>query len=238
MATGKARIAPAAPAAFTGFPKGGEGWFQQLAAEMSRDWFLAHKAEYEQLWQRPMLALLEAVRAKIAPAYKVTGLAAPKIFRINRDVRFSKDKTPYKTHVAGLLSTGKGGSATEQAAALYVSFGAEEFSGAGLWMFGPEQLARWRRALLDKKLGTELSRVLARVTERGFTPSAHDRLVRVPKGFAEDHPRADLARYKGIAVGFDAIPRGLIHKPALVDWLAERSRAAGPLVSWLARNVA
>ena len=223
---------------FTGFPKGGEGWFHQLAAEMSRDWFLEHKGEYEALWQEPMGALLEDVRARIAPTYKATGLATPKIFRINRDVRFAKDTSPYKTHIAGLLSTGKGGSVTEQAAALYVSFGMEELTAAGLWIFSPEQLARWRAALLDKKRGAELDRILAALRERDFSIDAHESLVRVPKGFDPEHPRAELARHKGLAVGFDGIPRGLIHKPALVDWLAERSRTAAPLVTWLCKNVA
>src|SRR5688572_4317860 len=113
---------------FTGFPRGGERFFAELAAEMSREWFAAHKDDYERLWLRPMEALLEDVHARLAPAYKGVGLAAPKVFRIYRDVRFSKDKVPYKTHIAGVIMAGKGGadSVMDQPAALYVSFGDSE----------------------------------------------------------------------------------------------------------------
>jgi uncharacterized protein (TIGR02453 family) len=224
---------------FTGFPKGAERFWHELAGEMSREWFAAHKGEYEELWLRPMEAMLEDVRAAIAPAYKAVGLAKPKIFRIHRDVRFSKDKTPYKTHIAGLLSTGKGGSGvTEQAAALYVSFGMEEFAAAGLWHFGPEQLARWRKRLLDGKKGGEIGKLAAAATKRGWTLDGEDSTVRVPRGFSDDHPRAELAKRKGFAVGFPPLAKGLIYKPALVRALADRAIAAAPLVTWLAKNVA
>lgn len=216
---------------FQGFPKGGERFFQELASEMSREWFGAHKAEYEELWLRPMEALLEDVHARAARAYKGIGLADPKVFRIHRDVRFAKDKTPYKTHIAGCIMTRKG------PAALYVSFGAEEFSGAGSWMLEPDQLARWRKALLDKKRGGEIARLLAAARARRWDVEAHDELVRVPRGFPADHPLADLARMKGVTVGFPAIPKGLIYKRGLATWLAERVVQAAPLCAWIAKNV-
>lgn len=225
---------------FQGFPKGAERFWHELAVEMNRDWFAENKPRFEEEWLRPMEALLEEVRAKIAPAYKAVGVARPKVFRIHRDVRFGKDKSPYKTHIAGLLSIGKGGSGavTEQAAALYVSFGLEEFAASGMWGFGPEQLARWRKRLLDKKKGAEIGKLVAAATKKGWTFDGEEGTVRVPRGFPDDHPRAELAKRKGLVVGFPPLAKGLIHKPALVRALADRAIAAAPLATWLAKNVA
>ena len=225
---------------FQGFPKGAERFWHELAGEMSREWFAENKARYEEEWQRPMAALLDEVRATIAPAYRAIGLAKPKLFRIHRDVRFGKDKSPYKTHIAGLLSTGNGGGGapTEQAAALYVSFGLEEFAAAGMWAFGPEQLARWRKRLLDKKKGAEIAKLVAAATKKGWTLDGEASTVRVPRGFSDDHPRAELAKRKGLVVGFPPLAKGLIYKPALIRALADRAIAAAPLVTWMAKNVA
>jgi len=92
-----------APAQFAGFARNAPGFFHALAVEMSREWFAEHKAEYEALWVQPFTALLGEVAKRLAPAYKGVALTEPKLFRIHRDVRFGKDKTPYKTHVGGLV---------------------------------------------------------------------------------------------------------------------------------------
>ncbi len=225
------------PVEFGGFPRGAERFFHELAVEMSRDWYAAHKADYEALWQRPMQALLAAVRAEIAPAYRTVGLAEPKVFRIHRDVRFARDKTPYKTHIAGAIPVRHGKRPTQQPAALYVSFGLEEETLAGIWIFAPESMTRWRKKLLDPRAGRELDRLVAAVAAHGWKLIAAESLVRPPRGFTDDHPRAGLARMKGLCVDLGAMPRGLIHRPALVGWLAERSRAVAPLITWLARNL-
>ncbi|MCA9679763.1 MAG: DUF2461 domain-containing protein [Kofleriaceae bacterium] len=233
----QARAAVAAAAGFEGFPRGGERWFAELASEQSRDWYVANKADYERLWLRPMQALLADVHRRLTPAYRGVGLAEPKIFRIHRDVRFAKDKTPYKTNIAGMIATGRDGRATERAAALYVSFGLDEGAAAGVWMPSPEALARWRKALLDDKRGAELERLVAAVRKRRLEVRAHEVLSRAPRGFPPDHPRVELARHKGLVVNLPAVPRGLIHEPGLAAWLAERATEVAPLVSWLARNV-
>jgi uncharacterized protein (TIGR02453 family) len=221
--------------AFEGFPKGGDRFFQELAVEQNREWFLTHKGEYEALWLRPMEALLSDVRTKILPAFKALGLAEPKVFRIHRDVRFSKDKTPYKTHIAGVIMTGKSNASEEMSAkpcALYVSLGDHEGVGSGSWHLEPDQLARWRKLLLDKKKGAELDKIL-----KGKKVEGHSVLQRVPRGFPEDHPRAHLAKMKGVTITFPDIPRGLIHKPAFSTWLTDHARSAAPLCTWISKNV-
>jgi uncharacterized protein (TIGR02453 family) len=226
-----------AMAGFAGFSKSAPGFFHQLAAEMSREWFHANKPVYEREWVAPMTALLEDVRGKLAAAYQGVPLAEPKVFRIHRDVRFAKDKTPYKTTIGALLSTGKG-AVMESGAAVYVQLGLEEYAGAGFYVFTPEQLARWRKKVAADKTGKEIAGLIAAAKKAGLSLDAHDVLARVPRGLDPEHPRAALLKHKGCVLGFPAIPRGLIHKPAFSAWIVEQARAAAPVVRWVQKHVA
>ena len=232
-----ASAARPAPVRFAGFAKDAPRFFHELAAEMSRDWFAEHKAEYETLWVAPTTALLAEVRVGLAPTYRGLTLAEPKLFRIHRDVRFAKDKAPYKTHCAGVISIGAG-PVMETGAALYLQLGLDEYAGAGCYGFTPEQLARWRKAVVADRSGRELVASLAIAQQAGHTLDAQEVLVRVPRDHDPEHPRADLLRHKGCVLGFPAIPRGLIHKPDLAGWLTQHATRAAPVVRWLERHVA
>ncbi|HVV88102.1 MAG TPA: DUF2461 domain-containing protein [Kofleriaceae bacterium] len=232
-----AKGAEANAAAFGGFEREAPRFFHELAAEMSREWFGAHKAEYEALWVRPMNALLAEVRARLAAAYKGLALAEPKVFRIHRDVRFSNDKTPYKTQCAGIVSIG-GGATMETGAAVYLHLGLDEYAGAGFYGFTPDQLVRWRKAVAADRTGKQLAALLAQARDAGLALDAQEVLVRVPRGLDPEHPRAELLRHKGCVLGFPAIPRGLIHQPAFAGWLVEQATRAAPVVRWLEQHVA
>ncbi|HEX3761703.1 MAG TPA: DUF2461 domain-containing protein [Kofleriaceae bacterium] len=228
---------PAPAARFTGFDKTAMQFWHELAAEMNKDWFVANKQRYEELWVAPMTALLGEVARQIAPAYKPLKLGVPKVMRIYRDVRFAKDKTPYKTHIGAVItvagkSVGEGGNA-----ALYLHFGIEEeFVGVGSYRFDATKLARWRKAVAGKP-GAALAPLVARLRKAGYEVGGHEDYKKVPTGFAADHPRAEFLKMKGLTGGFPEIPRGLVHKPALVPWLVKHGKAMAPLVMWLHRNV-
>ena len=165
---------PAAPTAFRGFPDSRGDFFLALALHNDRDWFQAHRAEYEQGWAAPMAALLHEVHGRLRGAYGRHGLGEPKVFRLNRDIRFSKDKTPYKTHVAGWIPLATGGKANPGAtpAAIYLHVGVDErFTGSGCWTLEPDALKRFRAALLDPRRGAVLARRLAALTAHGFSAS-------------------------------------------------------------------
>lgn len=232
------RAAPAAPAVprFAGFTRDAPRFFHELAVEMNRDWFVAHKAEYEALWVAPMTALLAEVGAGLAATYRGLKLAPPRLFRIQRDVRFAKDKSPYKTHCAGLVSVGDG-PAMETGAAVYLHLGLEEYAGAGHYGFTADQLTRWRKVVAAERTGAEVARAIAAARAAGQTLEAQEVLARAPRGLDPDHPRAELLRHKGCVLGFPAIPRGLIHKPALVGWLVEQAERAAPVVRFCQRHV-
>src|SRR5262245_22257352 len=96
---------------FQGFDRAAPGFFHELAAEQNKKWFDANKQRYQDQWVAPMTALLAEVSAKLAKAYAPLKMAPAKLFRIYRDTRFAKDKSPYKTHIAGVIPfTGKASS--------------------------------------------------------------------------------------------------------------------------------
>lgn len=217
---------------FKGFDRDATQFLHELSLEMNRDWFEANKQRYQQVWVEPMQALLDAVAAKLAKTYAPTKLAPPKLFRIYRDTRFSKDKSPYKTHVAGALSLKTGPTA------LYMHLGVDdEYVGAGVYFFEDKQLPRWRKLVAADKTGKEIAGIVGKLRKAGYQAGGHEDYKKVPKPFAPDHPRAELLKMRGLTAGFPEIPRGLIHKPGFADWLVKHSVATAPMVKWLAKHV-
>jgi uncharacterized protein (TIGR02453 family) len=225
--------------AFTGFDRDAMQFFHELSLEMNRDWYDANKQRYTERWVEPMTALLETVAARLAKTYAPIKIGTPKLFRIHRDVRFSKDKTPYKTHCAGMLPLHQAKKPVEGGCTvLYLHLGVDdEYVGAGTYFFDEKQLPRWRKLVAAPKSGAEVSALITRLRKAGYAVGGHEDYKKVPKGFAPDHPRADLLRMRGLTAAFPPIPRGLVHKPKFVDWIVDHSKKVAPLVAWLHRNV-
>lgn len=231
--------APAA-AHFEGFddPK----FFRELAKHQSRDWFASRKATYEEGFAVPMAALLTELATELDGSYPDCDLGQPKVFRIQRDVRFSNDKAPYKTHVAGVLPIKLGGSkVTDTPAALYLQVGFDagrgkesHRAGAGLYMMNAAQLAKYRKFVLDEDIGEELARIVRALEKQGAGIEAGETLKRMPRGVAPDHPRAELLKLKGLVAMFGDLPSALVRKRELFDWMLERGKRSTLLVRWLA----
>ncbi len=226
---------PTAAPAFEGFADPALRFFHELDAHQDRAWFLEHKREYDEQWAAPMAGLLAAVKPRIARFYKGLPLRDPKVFRLQRDVRFSLDKSPYKTHVSGLLALRGGGENAEAPAALYLQLGTETFVGAGAWSMTGPTLKAWRETLLDPRRGAALGRLVDDLTARGYDPSAMESLKTAPRGVDPGHPRIALLKMKGLALGFPAIPKGLVASPDFADWIVERAGECAPVVQKLAR---
>lgn len=232
------KAATTSKSTFEGFSRAAPAFLQELAIEMNREWFEENKQRYQDEWVRPMTGLLGVVAAGLAKAYAPVKLGEPKLFRIHRDTRFSKDKTPYKTHVAGMVPVGKRKPGEGGCVAVYMHLGVdEEYVGVGTYFFDAAQLARWRKVVAADKTGAPLATLVARLRKSGYDVGGHDDYKKVPKGFDPEHPRAELLKMKGLTAGFPAIPRGLIFKPGLADWILEHARATAPLVLWTYRNV-
>ena len=215
---------------FDGFPKAGISWFDALALAQNREWFQAHRDGYEQLWLAPMKALLAELKA---PLQKVYGrkLGPEKIFRINRDVRFAKDKRPYKTNIAGMIPfEGKG--PMEGPAALYLHLGLEEVVAFGFYQLAPASLQRLRKRLIDEKTGAPLAKLMAQARKAGLSPDAMERLKRPPPGVDKEHPRVELLKLKALALSRDDVPKAVRYGPKLKDFLVEQAKAAAPVIKW------
>jgi uncharacterized protein (TIGR02453 family) len=224
-----------ATASFRGFDRDAMQFWHELAAHMSKEWFAENKHRYQSTWVEPMMTLLRQVARGLAPAYKPAALAEPGILRIYRDLRFSADKTPYKTHIAGVIRLGGDRIAEAGNAVLYLHLGPEEeYVGAGCYQFDAAKLDRWRRAVVGAP-GAALLRIIASLRRKGYSPGGYESYARVPKGVAPDHARAELLKYKGLICGFPAIPTGLLYRPELARWLLTNAKATAPLVIWLRR---
>ena len=202
---------------FTGFPVAALDFYDDLEMDNTKSFWEANKHVYKEAVEAPMKALAAALEPEFG---------SMKIFRPYRDVRFAKDKTPYKTHqgayVAAAPSTG-----------WYVEISARGTRvGAGFYEADGPQLAAIRAAMADEKTGKALQRLLRRLEKDGFEVGG-ERLKTSPRGYDADHPRIHLLRRKQLFVGrsygfeSDAIDAGL------VDRVREDWRALRPLVSWL-----
>jgi uncharacterized protein (TIGR02453 family) len=220
--------------AFSGFADAQASFFRKLAQNQRREWFEAHRDEFEQGWRDPMQELLAEVAGKLDPAFKHCDLDPPKLFRIFRDVRFSADKSPYKTHIGGVIPTRRAGKLTEVPIALYFHVGEpRSFAAAGHYMMDSHSLQRFRTAVADEQTGPGLEKLLRALAKKGYSIDSHDTYKRVPKGYAADHRRAEHLKRKGLTVSFPEMPKGLLASPELVAWLVKHAKAAVPLVEWL-----
>ena len=203
--------------AFAGWPIEAIEFYEGLEADNSKVYWQDHKAVFDRHVKAPMEELL----AELADEF-----GAGKIFRPYRDVRFSADKTPYKTNCAATIGSG------------YISFSADGLSvGGGLYMPDPKALARYREAVDNEKSGVELVKIVAALRKEGYDTMAHEVLKTAPKGYPKDHPRIELLRYKGIAM-MKTWPVGAwLGTRKAKDRVVTTLRAGVPLNQWLLRNV-
>jgi uncharacterized protein (TIGR02453 family) len=207
---------------FTGFGKGATAFYDELAADNSRDWWLAHKARYEDEVRRPMEELLDDVAGEFGEA---------KLFRPNRDTRFSKDKSPYKTNIAAVIHLPDGGS-------VYLSLSAEGLHvGGGGYHLDRDQLTRYRAAVDADRSGAALQRIAADLRAAKADVTSHSSLKTAPRGYSADHPRIDLLRQDGIIGIWAHRPAAWLHTPAAEDRVVAGWRALQPLNDWLAQHV-
>ena len=229
MATKKTKPElPEAP--FEGFPKAGISWFQSLAMAQNREWFQANKPAYEQLWLQPMHSLLAELRAPLEKIYGRT-LGPTKVFRPNRDVRFAKDKSPYKTNIAGMLPF-EGFEPMEGPAALYLHLGLEEVVAFGFYMLEPASLQKLRKLLIEDKTGVPLAQLISAAGKVGLVPDSMERLKRPPPGVSAEHPRVELLKNKALALSCSKVPRRVRFGAGFKGFVLEQAKAAAPVVKW------
>lgn len=224
-----------AATSFSGFADTKASFFRALAKHQDRAWFAAHKAEYDDGWATPMAALLAEAREALDGEYPDFELGAPKVFRIHRDVRFSADKSPYKTHASGVLSLGHDTVKMDVATALYLQVGTETFAGAGTYGMEAPALAKYR-AVVEGEAGVELEDLLRPLERKGFTLDSMGMLKRAPRGVDPDHPRVELLKRKGLAVMFPPLDPAELTTRKVLSTLVKHAKLVAPVVRWVART--
>jgi uncharacterized protein (TIGR02453 family) len=202
---------------FSGFPRESIEFFKQLAAHNNRDWYLAHKDIYERTCRAPMQALVTELEPRFGKA---------RISRINRDVRFSRDRAPYKTYIAA----GVGGN--------YISLSADGlYVGAGLYRPDPRLLQRFRAAIDDDTTGRRIQAIVGSLRRNGYKVASHETLSSAPRGYARDHPRIELLQMKDIFAGRLFAPGGWLSTAKARDRIDRVMTDTRALVTWLQQHV-
>lgn len=207
---------------FTGFPEEALDFYEGLEADNSRSYWEKHQDQY----QRAVAAPMQALADELEPRY-----GAPKVFRPYRDLRFARDKSPYKTQAA-LVFYGAGGEGSR-----YLQISTEGLMVAGgMYELAKDQVDRYRAAVDDGRTGGALVRVVKALETGGMTIGG-DELKRAPRGYPADHPRADLLRRKALVAWRQDEPARWFATREAFDRIVASWEALAPLNRWLARHV-
>ncbi|MCW2845819.1 MAG: hypothetical protein JWN22_3735 [Nocardioides sp.] len=211
-------------AGFNGFPVAALDFYDDLEMDNTRSFWEKHKAIYAESVRGPMTALATALAPEFAPDGQTV-----KVFRPFRDVRFAKDKTPYKNHQGAFVRYG-------DTTGWYVEVSPRGVGlGAGFYDASSPRLHAIRRAIDHDLTGPELERLLHGLRSDGWEVGG-DRLKTTPRGYPAEHPRIDLLRHRSMSVrrslGFDPV----IHTAELADVVRDHWRALRPFVEWVGAN--
>jgi uncharacterized protein (TIGR02453 family) len=209
---------------FEGFGPKVQGWFRGLEADNSKAYFTATRDFYEKSIRHQMEALL----TELSKAFG----GEVKMFRQNRDIRFSADKSPYKTNTYGVLR-----GADMAAGGLYASVSAFGLvAGSGYHMMASDQLERYRERVADDKHGAQLTELVAKA-QKGGLELWGETLATAPRGYAKDHERIELLRRKNLLLGARLkFGRGIGRTDGL-QFVTRTWRAAAPVTAWLDEHV-
>jgi uncharacterized protein (TIGR02453 family) len=212
-------------------PDEGLAFLEDLEERNTKDFFDANKAVFRDQVQAPFAALVEAAAARLRRS--VPGIGQPKVFRIYRDLRFSKDKTPYKTSMSASVPSrppaedGRPGVDT----GFYVNVGpAGLYVASGLYHPGRPELERVRAAIADP----DLEAILGRAAAKGLEPYL-DPLQRAPRSYPADHPRAGLLKARSLVLNRQHGRAPWLQTAELLDHLVADWKAMIPFNRWLER---
>jgi len=223
---------------FDGFPQETFSFFSELKENNNKEWFLPRKKHFNSVVLEPAARFVEVVGSRlqeVAPAVqydsRTSGLGS--IARIYRDVRFSKDKRPYKSHQHVNFWVGQG--KKSESPGFYFGFDASEGGlAAGMWSFSKPLLASYRSTVDDPRLSGALVELLRPIIDSASYELKGQSYKRVPRGYPADHPRGDLLRHSGLFASGPALSVELMTSPDIVDVVMDHFGNLAPLVNWLA----
>jgi uncharacterized protein (TIGR02453 family) len=220
--------------AFCGFSGETITFFERLKKNNQKEWFDAHRKEYEQFVMEPartfVLDMGERLRT-IAPGIQAVPKVNQSLFRINRDTRFSRDKRPYKTNLGIWFWEGKRKRMECSGFYFHVADG-KLMLGTGMYLFSPQLLNPYREAVVDKKHGRRLASAVSRVSGKGYLIGVKH-YKKVPRGFDAGHERAELLLHNGLtAMEEQEIPSEFF-SPAIIDYAFSGFKDMLPIHEWL-----
>jgi len=220
--------------AFSGFPSGTQIFLRDLAAHNAKPWFDEHRADYERFYLEPAISFVEAIGPKLkklSPGVQFEPKVNGSVMRINRDVRFSKDKSPYKTHLD--MWFWHGAQKGWDLPGYFLRIEPKKVTvGAGMHHFMGTQPDAFRRAVVDDKHGRALLAAVKKVRDAGYEVFGATRKT-VPRGFSADHPRAEFLKHDGLWSGVTSGAHAELTSAAFVDYCVGHFKALTPLNAWL-----
>ena len=221
-------------AGFNGFSKELVQFFKKLEKNNSKQWFDKHRNEYEECVlfpSREFVATMGKRLRKIAPEVNAIPKVNQSLFRINRDTRFSKDKSPYKTCMG--IWFWEGNRKRMECSGFYFHHeGDRLLIGAGIHTFAKPLLDLYRKAVIDKRLGKELRSVVAEVTAKGYRVGSKY-YKRIPRGYDESHPNAEFLLYNGLHAALDEKIPKQFYSDAVVEYTFDHHKNMAPIHRWL-----
>jgi len=206
--------------AFKGFPDETFEFFEGLTADNSKTYWQANKHIYDSCVAEPLRELFAELEPEFGEA---------KLFRPYRDVRFAKDKTPYKTHQGAFVPSGP-------STGWYVQVGAPGVRvGVGFYEASPARLAAIRTAIAEERRGRQLARIIAKLQRDGWHLGG-DTLKTSPRGYDPGQPRIELLRHRSMTLGRSYGFEPVIHTSKLLDLVRADWRASTPFVRWVTEN--
>ena len=229
------------PDVFPGFPAEGLQFLRDIEANNNKEWFQANKPTYQAVLLAPAQDFVAALGSQLQaldPAIVIDTRSDGRgvLMRFYRDTRFSKDKSPYKTNIAGMFTDGAGNKTTRPAYSFHMGADSMELM-AGMFKFSKQQLAAYREAVAGEQAGSELVEILRALGAAGNYHLSGEHYKRVPAGFEADHPRADLLRYAGLYAYPDPLEGDLLDSPQLVDAAMAHFTTMAPVYQWLSTYV-
>jgi uncharacterized protein (TIGR02453 family) len=209
--------------AFHGFPKAARDFYAGLEADNTKAYWQAHKTVFEESVRAPMATLLESLPERYGPFH---------VFRPYRDVRFSRDKSPYKEQHGAVSQTEAGGGH-------YLHVSADGvLVAAGMYTMARDQLTRFRAAIADDMTGVRLEELLAQLRKAKTEVHAHDEpLHTAPRGYSADHPRIELLCWKGCLASTQITSETVVTSGRLPGRLVAAWERMQPMVDWLEEHV-
>ncbi len=228
---------------FDGFPTAGLQFLAELAANNNKEWFNANKTRFKEDLQQPALEFVRVMGERLQDPYPnmrydLRTNGGGSIMRIYRDTRFSKDKTPYKTGLAGMWWEGLGKKTESPAFGFELSASGIRLMG-GMFGFQKEVLAAYREAVADATLGAELAELVAAIDAKDGYEIVGEHYKKVPRGFEKDHPRERLLRFASLYGHLtQSIPAEVVQSADLVDVCYDHFMTLAPIQQWLVKVMA